>query len=213
MATIQELMRRFPLSPLSLIGFSMGGNITLKLLGERTTPPGVLAAISRAVAVCPPIDLSFTVDSLRFGLARWYDAYFTKACIRDVRTRQRLRPDAIIPDGWFDHPPTTMRQFDESFTAPVCGFASSEDYYRRSSAKQFLTSIEVPTLIIATQDDPVVPFTPYHEASLSSAIHLSVQKYGGHMGFVATRGVGWLDRQILDWTLAVDEEADSTAQQ
>ena len=195
LATINEIKNRIPNSPINVVGFSMGGNILLKLLGES----GDSSGITRAVSVCPPVDLAYTVQQLQFGLARYYDHYFAKACIRDVRRRQQMRPDAIVPDGWFSRPPRTMREFDESFTAPVCGFASADDYYLQSSARQFLPKIVVPTLIIAAQDDPVVPFGPLESAELSSAIQISAPRHGGHMGFVTSGGPGWLDRQIVDW--------------
>ena len=94
-----------------------------------------------------------------------------------------------------------MREFDESFTAPICGFASAQDYYARSSAKQFLPSICIPTLIIAAQDDPVVPFDPFGSAVLSPSTRLLAPRYGGHIGFVTHKGPGWLDQQILNWML------------
>ena len=200
-AAILEVGRRCPGSPISVVGFSMGGNITLKMLGESGAGDYALPGVDRAVSVCPPIDLATTIEFLKFGLARWYDAYFAKSCTRDVRYRQRARPDAVIPEGWFDRPPRTMHEFDDTFTAPVCGFASAEDYYQRCSAKQFLPMIKIPTLIIATKDDPVVPYQPFEDAVLSDSTELHASRYGGHMGFVATRGVGWMDQQVVDWSI------------
>jgi len=198
-AVIDNLNSLYPTSPLGVVGYSMGGNILLKMLGESISPITSKQAVTRAVAVCPPIDLTVTIEFLRHGLARWYDHYFAKACIRDVRRRQLVCPEAVIPDGWFQRPPQTLREFDDSFTAPVCGFDSAADYYLKSSAKQFLPGIEQPTLIIAAQDDPVVPFTPYHDAQLSSTTKLLGPRYGGHVGFVTTKGASWLDRHVVDW--------------
>ena len=196
-ATIAEIKVRCPDSPICVIGFSMGGNIALKLLGERVND----AEIDRSIAICPPIDLSTTVKSLWKGLARLYDRYFTKACIRDVRNRYQLRPDAIIPEGWFSRLPKTMYEFDDSFTAPVCGFASAMDYYAKSSAHQFLPEVKASTLIIAAQDDPVIPFGQFVVAQYSPTTQLLAPKHGGHIGFVTPRGLGWLDQQIVDWTI------------
>ena len=164
-----------------------------------------MRGLCRAVAVCPPIDLSYTVDFLHVnGLARLYDSYFTRFCIQNVRQRQKLLPEIVVPDGWFGRLPRTMRQFDESFTAPICGFSSSDDYYAQSSAKQFLPTIKVPTLIIAAQDDPVVPYSPYADAKMSPAVQLIAPRYGGHLGFVANGSPRWLDRKVIDWSLATD---------
>ena len=197
-ATITEVQSRCPSSPICLIGFSMGGNVALKLLGESSKIDGVI----RAVAVCPPIDLSETIEYINTGWARVYDAYFAKTCIRNVQHRQLVRPDAIVPEGWFGRPPRSMRDCDETFTAPVCGFASAADYYSLCSAKQFLPGITVPTLIIAAQDDPVVPFGPFVDAKLSPTIKLRAPRHGGHLGFVTTNGPTWLDRQVIDWTIS-----------
>lgn len=201
LAAIEELKLRAPGSPISAVGYSMGGNIVLKLLGETGVLPVAASGLDRAVAVCPPIDLPTTVDFLRFGLARWYDAYFTRTCIRTVQERYRVRPDSVIPEGWFQRPPKTLREFDDSFTAPVCGFGSAEDYYQKSSSLQYLPKIQVPTLIISAQDDPVIPYSQFVTADMSNAIRLSAPKHGGHVGFINTFGPDWLDQQIIDWIL------------
>ncbi len=198
-AVLAMIRNRCPESSISVIGFSLGGNVTLKLLGESQPAGNALSAVDRAVAVCPPIDLRVTVESLQRGLARLYDHYFCKACVRGIRQRQQQRPDAVIPAGWLDRPPRTMFEFDDTFTAPVCGFASAVDYYSKSSSIQFLASIKVPTLIIAAQDDPVIPFRQFRVANFGSAARLLDPRHGGHLGFWTPRGSAWLDEQILDW--------------
>lgn len=201
LAAVEALQDRIPDSPLNVVGFSMGGNILLKLLGEVGAAGKGGAGISKAIAVCPPIDLVFTIDSLQSGLASLYDRFFAKACFRDVCRRQQQRPDAVIPDGWFARRPRTLREFDESFTAPVCGFASANDYYIRSGAIRFLSTIAMETLIIATADDPVIPFDQFVKADYPPHVKLHATRHGGHMGFVTARGSGWMDDQILSWIL------------
>ena len=203
-SAIEIINRRCPGSPLAIVGYSMGGNVALKYLGE---PGSVLhkdSMVQRAVSICPPIDLSRTIRSIQTGLARHYNRYFAKSCVRDVRRRKELFPDAIIPDGWLSRPPREMWEFDDTFTAPVCGFASAEDYYSKSSANQFLPNIQVPTLIIAAQDDPLIPFGQFQDAALSEASQLCAPKYGGHLGFVTSLGPEWLDNQIIQWTMKSD---------
>ncbi|WP_437206839.1 YheT family hydrolase [Planctomicrobium sp. SH664] len=197
-AAIAEIHRQCPGSPLSVIGFSLGGNVTLKLLGEHQDQAEQVPNVDRAVAVCPPIDLNFTVTSMQKGLARLYDRYFCRSCTRDVDSRKQQRPDAIIPESWFVQRPRTLYEFDDTFTAPVCGFQSAADYYARSSAKQFLTSIRTPTLIIAAQDDPLIPFEQFR-TEYSSTTKLLAPRHGGHLGFCMPGGMGWLDRQIANW--------------
>ena len=201
LATLAVLRDRIPDSPICLIGFSLGGNVALKLLGEAGAVQGGTAGIERAVSISPPIDLSVCIESLKTGLGRWYDRYFANLCIRNIRLRARVRPDAIVPEGWFQRLPRSMREFDETFTAPVCGFSSASAYYERCSASQFLSTINVPTLIIAAQDDPVVPFHPFVEAELSPTTQLCAPKHGGHIGFVTTSGPAWLDHQIIAWII------------
>lgn len=201
-AAITEIKLRCPGSPITVIGFSLSGNITLKLLGEAGHCAKSPIEVDRAIAVCPPIDLSTTVKSLRKGLTRLYDSYFCKALIRDVRNRQRLRPDAIVPSGWYARPPRTLYEFDDTFTAPVSGFDSAADYYAKSSSNQFLAAIRVPTLVIAAQDDPVIPFNQFEAADYSPLIKLLAPRHGGHLGFCTARGLGWLDHHIVEWTVS-----------
>ena len=207
LATVSAVRSLCPNSPIGLVGFSMGGNIILKFLGEQGANATELG-ITRALAACPPLDLSFTVDSLQVGLARYYDQYFAKTCIQDVRRRQKSRPDAVIPEGWFERLPRGMRQFDETFTAPVCGFTSSDDYYAKSSGNQFVPTIRVPTLIVAAQDDPVIPFVQFTKLDLPSPVHLMSTRHGGHMGYITSFGSGWLDRQIVEWIIGSDVISD-----
>lgn len=201
LATITEIKLRCPDSPITVIGFSLSGNITLKLLGEAGGCAESLVKVDRAIAVCPPIDLRLTVQSLRKGLTRLYDRYFCKSLIQDVRNRQRLRPDAVVPDGWYARPPRTLYEFDDTFTAPVSGFNSAADYYAKSSSNQFLAAIRVPTMIIVAQDDPVIPFHQFEAADYSASTTLLAPRHGGHLGFCTARGLGWLDQHIVEWTV------------
>jgi predicted alpha/beta-fold hydrolase len=112
-----------------------------------------------------------------------------------------LRPDSIVPDGWFSQRPRTLYEFDDTFTAPVCGFESALDYYTRSSANQFMAGITIPTLVIAAQDDPLIPFPQFQAVDYSPSTELRAPRHGGHLGFCTPRGLGWLDRQIVEWTV------------
>lgn len=200
-AAITELKIRCPSSPITVVGFSLSGNITLKLLGEARHGANNPIEVDRAIAVCPPIDLSTTVKSLRKGLTRLYDRYFCRALIRDVRNRHLLRPDAIVPSGWYARLPGTLYEFDDTFTAPVSGFDSAADYYAKSSSNQFLAAIRIPTLIIAAQDDPVIPFHQFQAAEYSPTTKLAAPRHGGHLGFCTPLGQKWLNRQIVEWAV------------
>ncbi|WP_437193429.1 YheT family hydrolase [Planctomicrobium sp. SH527] len=204
-AVIDQIRLLCPGSPITLIGFSLGGNIALKLLGESQGSIESLDAVDRAIAVCPPIDLRTTVASFSKGWTRLYDRYFCKSCTRDVRQRNRVRPDTIIPEGWFSNLPQSVYEFDETFTAPVCGFESANDYYTRSSANQFLSNIAIPTLIIAAQDDPLIPFDQFKAADYSATTRLLSPRHGGHLGFCTAGGQTWLGQQIVNWTVGSED--------
>lgn len=200
-ATMTHIQSLCPGSPISLIGFSLGGNVALKFLGESRCSTGQFSYPDCAIAICPPIDLYFSVISMQQGWAKFYDRYFCRSCTRDVSLRLRQRLDTVIPEGWSSKRPRTLYEFDETYTAPVSGFVSAEDYYARSNAKQFLTNIGVRTLIIAAQDDPLIPFSQFRNADYSQTTHLLSPRHGGHLGFCTFRGQHWLDQQIVDWAM------------
>jgi predicted alpha/beta-fold hydrolase len=188
-----------PRSPATLIGFSLGGNITLKLLGESSdAPPGNLDS---AMAVCPPIELACCVAALSKPLNRFYDQYFARLLWRRLGERQRVCPDAITAD--LPRRPRTLWEFDNSFTAPICGFGTAQRYYEVCSSAQFLPDIRLPTYLLAAADDPLIPCEIFHRARLSPTTRLHLATGGGHVGFIA-RSSGdpdgrWMDWRIVDW--------------
>lgn len=188
-----------PGSPISLFGFSLGGNIVLKLLGE--SPDRVPAQLVRAAAINPPIDLA----RCTYGLARWpqrhYDVYFVKQLLQRLRELQQRRCDFVPPA--FTRTPRRLVEFDDQFTAPRSGFRDADDYYRRCSSEQFLSAIQVPTLILTSRDDPLIPVAPFERLSLPLNVRLHIAEGGGHLGYLAT-GNGqwsrdWLQIQLRKW--------------
>jgi predicted alpha/beta-fold hydrolase len=201
-AAIQAIARICPDSPVTVIGFSLGGNITLKMLGEAGDAlPG---SVDSAVAVCPPIDLMVCIRHLQRPANRLYDRHFVRMLLGQMGARLRLRPDAATVV--FPRRPRGLLELDDWFTAPVSGFGRAENYYRLCSANQFLPAIRVPTLLVASRDDPLVPFGPFEQARLSSAIELLATDRGGHVGFIGARGADrdrrWLDWRIVEWVMS-----------
>lgn len=194
LAALEKIAELCPGSPATLIGFSLGGNITLKLLGEsaESLPP----QLDRAVAVCPPVDLLTCVKSLAHGVNRFYDRHFVVHLRQQLDTKRRLIPDAPQLDA--RHKPRGVFDFDEMFTAPVCGFGTALNYYRLCSSNQFVPGIRVPTLILAADDDPLVPRRMFADLRLPGAVTLNLAPSGGHLGFIG-RNNGDPDRRWMDW--------------
>ncbi len=188
-------------SPISLLGFSLGGNIVLKLLGEA--PDRLSAAIVKAAAVNPPIDLEQSVVNLRRWSLRAYDRYFVKLLLKRLQERQKLFPDVSVPT--FSRQPATLFDFDDQYTAPVSGFRDAHDYYEQCSSQQFLANVRVPTLMLTSRDDPLIPVSLFERLSPPSTISLRIAEGGGHLGYVAQRGSDpdsrWLDWRIVEWVL------------
>jgi predicted alpha/beta-fold hydrolase len=193
-AALRKIGELCPGSPTALIGFSLGGNIALKLLGESAHD--LPDNLDRAVALCPPVDLLACVRTLGRGVNRLYDRHFVQALRQQVAALHRLIPDAPslpakrVPLGVFD--------FDEMFTAPVCGFGTALNYYRLCSSAQFVPEIRIPTQILAAGDDPLVPGEVFADLRLSPTVTLNVPRSGGHLGFISRRN-GDADRHWMDW--------------
>jgi predicted alpha/beta-fold hydrolase len=195
-AALRKISELCPGSPTTLIGFSLGGNITLKLLGEA--PCDVPAQVDRAAAVCPPVDLWRCVEALGRGVNRFYDRHFVRALCAQVDHLRRIIPDAPALDG--RHPPRGVFEFDDVFTAPVCGFGSARNYYQLCSSAQFVPHIEVPTLILGAADDPLVPGAMFETLALPPRVTLRLARSGGHLGFIGCQN-GDPDRRWMDWRL------------
>lgn len=188
-----------PQSPLFVVGFSLGGNLTLNLVGNHAHElPSQLVS---AIAVSPPVDLSRCVHNIQLGVNRFYDKYFVKRLLRQIREHARLMPRAFVPR--FTHEPRNLFELDNMYTAPVCGFETAEHYYAVTSPVQFLSRIEVPTLIISSLDDPMIPPEPLQNAKLSPSVRVHYTNHGGHIGFIGAKGndpdTRWCDWRIIDW--------------
>ncbi|MEK6238066.1 MAG: alpha/beta fold hydrolase, partial [Planctomycetales bacterium] len=143
-AALQEIAQVCLGSPATAVSYSLGANITLKLLGEcGENSPGELDS---AVAVSPPIDLLGCVERLRRPGNWMYDRYFVKLLWEQIAQRERQSPD--VPTVAWPRRPRRLVEIDDWYTAPLSGFESAEDYYRRCASNQFLSGIRLPTLIL-----------------------------------------------------------------
>jgi uncharacterized protein len=188
-----------PDSPVSLVGFSLSGNLSLKLVGE--IPEELPANLCSVMAVNPSIDLAACVKGLTGPLTRFYDRYFASLLCRQLVVLRRCRPDGPRA-GWMRNP-RRIFEFDQHYTAPAGGFPDADAYYARCSAAQFLCDIRVPTLILSSRDDPLIPAGLFENLQTSESVRIHLTDHGGHLGYVGRRGVDpdgrWMDWRVVDW--------------
>ena len=172
----------------ALIGFSMGGNQTLKYLGEN--PDLVPAEVAAAAVFSVPCRLDDAVTVMDKLSNRPYMHYFMRGLREKIREKATRFPDLIDTDGLDQM--ITFEPFDDKYTAPLHGFKNAADYYQRCSSAKVIGSIQVPTLLVQAQDDPFLPAScyPVAEAETSEHLYLEITDFGGHVGFMG----GWLER-------------------
>ena len=175
----------------ALVGFSLGGNVTLKWLGEQGAD--VDARVVGAVALSVPVDLASSADVMEHWSRRLYMRRFLRSLEHKVAEKATRYAD--VPDAAAVRQMTTFREFDGHFTAPVHGFADAQDYWRRASSLPLLGDIRVPTLLVQAQDDPFLSRAcfPVGTARSSDRLRLLAPRFGGHVGFMAP-GEYWSER-------------------
>jgi len=202
---IDCITRHSPLSKISIIGFSIGANIALKAAGDwgQNVPQNV----DSIFAVSPPVDLHKTASNLRQFGNRIYDYYFMRRLKQHLCYRRRKVVG--LADNGLNPLPDRLLQFDDEFVAPVLGYAGAKDYYAACSSGPVLKQIAVPTIVLASEDDPIVPFEVYSEFEFSSDINLISTKQGGHLGFLGKSlrdpDSHWMDWRIIDSISRLDD--------
>jgi predicted alpha/beta-fold hydrolase len=198
-AALSCVRKLCPASQIVVVGYSMGGNLVLKMAGEFGEQ--VPYQLDSVLAIAPPIDLQACSRNLRRGLNRIYDSHYVWRCVRAAEQRRRLVPGVLHRE--LSPRPRTLREFDEVFTAPLAGFESADEYYDASSAMHVMREIRVPTLIITSVDDPIVPADSFERLSYPDCVHLRLMSAGGHMGFFGRPGSDpdrrWMDWRVVDW--------------
>jgi predicted alpha/beta-fold hydrolase len=209
-AVVHELNMRDKLDRIFLTGFSMSGNIALKLAGEYgETPPLELKGIC---AVSPSVDLSASAEAIERPANRLYMRNFMHNLRRRIRYKQKLYPE--LYDATDLHLVRTIRDFDERYTAAHGGFINADDYYARASALPLLGRIRIPTLIIHAQDDPFIPFEPLRHPSIKENSYLVMldPQHGGHVGFVASETEGedrfWAENRLVEFCRLLVQESE-----
>lgn len=199
---LERVVELCPASPISLVGFSIGGNIALKLAGESAHDLPV--QLSRLIAICPPIDLAVCVDRFSRVAGGIYDRHFVRAHYRQLNRSAALVEHAPHVVGGAR--PRGQHDFDQLYTAPAWGFETVEQFYADTSSNRVIADIRVPTLLIASADDPLVPVELFEPLASQKVIKQHVTKQGGHLGFIGRLGTDpdrrWMDWRIVDYVLA-----------
>ncbi len=192
-AVIRHALATHPAESIDLIGFSLGGNLTLKYLGEpRERPP----QLRRAAAFSVPCDLADSARRLSEPRNRLYMRRFLRSLRTKLRVKEALFPGMLDLAGLENIP--DFLEFDNRFTAPLHGFRDADDYWTRSSCRQFLPHIRIPTLLVNARNDPFLggKCFPYEEARTSAWLSLETPDEGGHVGFPGNGG-SWTSRRAL----------------
>ena len=196
---LRELIEIDRLPSLTIAGYSLGGNLALKLAGDlgESAP----AELKTVCAVSPTMNLASCIEALERGENFIYQWNFVR------RLKNRMRRKAKIFPALYDlrqlRSVRTIRQFDEAYTAPHHGFLGASDYYQRASALRVINKIGIPTLILTAADDPVVPVSPFQNPALTknSFLNVIVTPHGGHCAFIEKSSSGydgyWAEREII----------------
>lgn len=201
-AVARTVVENDGVSRFALIGFSMGGNLVLKLAGEWGSdgPPQFRAV----AAVCPAMDLAASADALHEPANRIYEYYFLMQLFRRLRTKARYFPDTF--DVSRLRGVSSLRLFDDRVTAYYCGFTGAEDYYARAAAANVVDRIAVPALIIHAANDPFIRMQPETKQRIRANPHITYieTEDGGHCAFMGEPdGNGddgrWAEREVVDF--------------
>lgn len=196
---LEWVKTRFPLSPVTQIGFSLGGNVTLKMAGEDGSRPA--GNLDSVVAVSPPVDLKASIQRMTQPENRTFEKHFTHYIAEDTKLLLKLFPEQAGKVQLPQKP--NMRIFEEMYAIDRAGFKSAEEYYRKCSSKYYIPEIKIPTLIISSADDPVVDGHALSQVEHSNNVDIILTERGGHVGFLGFGTtydeVRWSDQAVAHW--------------
>jgi len=217
-AVADHFARLHGLRRLALAGYSMGGNLVLKLAGELTARP--LPCVVAAVGVCPAMDLAASADALHEPANRMYERHFLRNLMRRFRRKAELFPEIYsLKDVG---PVRTIREFDDQITARYSGFSGADDYYFKAASSRVASSIAISTLVIHALDDPFIRMMPKTREDLAEnpAVRLLETKHGGHCAFLAKRTLStvsthlasrhWAEATLVSFLMATAGHGDGS---
>jgi len=207
MAVIRELIDHDRLRSIVVAGYSLGGNLSVRMAGEYgdAVPPEVKGF----AAVSPTIDLMSCIEALERRSNWIYQWNFMRDLKGRIRRKVRLYPESYSVAGL--RRLRTVRQFDDAYTAPMSGYRDAADYYHRASALRVIANARVPTLILSAEDDPFVPAEQFRHPDVAGNPHVKVvlTRHGGHCGFIEASRDGydgyWAERTVVKWGQQADK--------
>jgi uncharacterized protein len=204
-AVVRHFAARHALQRVALVGYSMGGNLVLKLAGEW----GSRAPLCAVAAVCPAIDLAAGSDALHEPVNRVYEWRFLRGLMARFRRKAAIYPHIYETRGI--GPVRSLREFDDKVVARYCGFRDADDYYYRAAAARVVDRVAVPSLILRSFDDPFIRFTPETHAALiaNPQIELVETHHGGHCAYLSSdpgNEIHWAEATVLRYLLHVAGE-------
>jgi predicted alpha/beta-fold hydrolase len=215
-AVLRFFVAREGLKRVAMIGYSMGGNLVLKLAGELGEDAP--AWLTGAVGVSPAMDLAASADALHEPANRLYEWHFLRNLMRRFARKASLFPDryAGLPRGPI-RPVRSVRDFDDRITAPASGFLNADDYYHRASSARVAADIRIPTLVLHALDDPFIRMLPLTRETLqqNTAVSFVETDHGGHCAFLQGRVPGvrdaafsrhWAEETAVNFLLSVSNE-------
>ena len=206
---VEHYTRLNGLRRVALVGYSMGGNLVLKLAGEW----GIRPPLCAVAAVCPAIDLAAGSDALHEPANRAYEWHFLRGLMRRFRRKAALFP--LVYDAESIGPIRSLREFDDKIVARYCGFRDADDYYYRAASARVVDRITVPTLILRALDDPFIRLLPETRAALLANCNIALieTQYGGHCAYLSGDPgdeIHWAEATVMRFLLQRAGEADGS---
>ncbi|MBT0607018.1 YheT family hydrolase [Aequorivita echinoideorum] len=195
-AVINNILEKDKYAEIALVGFSLGGNLLLKYLGERPTIPN---EISKAVAISTPLYLKGSMEAL----SEFYNWVYRNTFLKNLKQKYKLKmkdfPEKMNPSDLKKI--TSLLQFDNIYTAPAHGFTDAFDYYEKNSSLYFLPHIEIPVFILNAENDSFLSEKcyPRNLASEKKNVFLEIPKYGGHVGFHQSNNLYYNESRTLEF--------------
>jgi predicted alpha/beta-fold hydrolase len=204
---VSHYAERFGLERVALVGYSMGGNLVLKLAGEWGSHPPLCAV----AAVCPAIDLAPGADALHEPVNRLYEWNFLRDLMARYARKAKLFPGIYVPAREIG-PVRSIREFDDKILSRYWGFRDADDYYDRAASARVVDRIAVPTLILNSQDDPFIRLFPETRAKLLANPHITFveTRHGGHCAYLSRdpgNEIHWAEATVIRFLLGVTAAA------